>query len=345
MSKFYLFIFLFLSLLFPGVCLPVFSFDPQGATYSVGAESKDISTITEIQMVNEQLDEMEKSWNEHNIEKIMKYYSDDFVNGDGLDAEAVKKLTKELWEAYPDITSKTQERTVRVVGDYATVESRDFYYGESASIRQEVGTKGILKAVSVGNLFLKKYGPAWKVTSDKTLFEKLSIAYGLGNELVDENKIKLSAPEQVPSGKQYTAKLDFNLPDDVKPVAAISKELLIYPHITSEDKFRLVSDSKLEKLLTANNINKNELVTATVGLTGGSLKPRLLGLLFLTRRVNIISVSDKTTELSVVKSPAKSALSKEVDLLDNYVGDQKIRKNEDHQDETKESESSVDSEE
>lgn len=336
MSKFYLTIFLFVSFLSWSFSSSCFSFDPQGATYSIGIESKDISAITEVQKINELLDKLEKNWNEHNIEDVMNYYSEDFVNGDGLDLESVIKLTKDLWEAYPDIKSKTHERTVRIYADYATVESTDFYYGESANVREEVGTKGILKAVSVGNLFLKKYGPTWKIISDKTLFEKLSIGYGIGNELIDENKLKLSAPEQIPAGKQYTARLDFNLSEDVKPVAAISKELLIYPHSPVEDKFRLVSDLKLEKFLTANNISKNELITATIGLTGGTLRPKLLGLVFLTRRVNVIPISGESLEISIIKSPARSSLSKEVDFLDIYTEKQKTGKIEEEQRETNE---------
>lgn len=316
-------IYIQLIIFFLVTCTGVFSFDPQSASFSVNAESKDINTITEVQKINQSLDRLERDWNQHDMNKVLSYYLQDFVNGDGLGLDSVKSLTQELWDAYPDIKSKTQERTVRVYGDYATVESLDHYYGESTKIRPEVGSKGILKAVSVGNLFLKKLGPSWKITSDKTLFEKVSIGYGIGSELVDQGKIKLSAPEQVASGQQYTASIDFDLADEIKPVAAISKEVLIYPHSSQEDKFRLVNELNLEKFLTANKINKNELITATIGLTGGALKPRLLGLVFLTRRINVIPVSEVMSEVSIIKSPARSALTKEVDFLDVYGSIQK----------------------
>ncbi|MBI3591662.1 MAG: hypothetical protein HY094_09845 [Candidatus Melainabacteria bacterium] len=308
-------------------CLPCFAFDPQSAYFSINAETKDINTITDVQRINELLDDLENNWNNHNVEKVLKHYADDFVNGDGLNAEAVKNLTLELWDAYPDVKNKSQERTVRVYGEYATVDSVDLYQGTSSMIRQEVGTKGILKAISIGNLFLKKFGPTWKITSDKTLLEKVSITYGLGSELVDQNRIKLTAPEQAISGQQYTAKLEFNLSGDIKPVAAISKEMLIYPQNTAEDKFRLVNESELEKLVSANKLSKNELITATIGLTGGALKPKLLGLVFLTRRVNVIPVLEQTSEVSIIKAPAKSILNKEVDFLDIYPNEKKQEQN------------------
>ncbi|MBI2996084.1 MAG: hypothetical protein HYY52_05195 [Candidatus Melainabacteria bacterium] len=318
------------------ISLKAFSFDLQSGAFSINAETKDINSISEVEKINELLDNLENKWNEHNIEKVLKCYSYDFINGDGLGLESVKNLTKELWEAYPDIKSKSQERTVRIYGEYATVDSTDLYQGTSSMTRQEVDSKGILKAVSVGELFLKKFGPTWKITSDKTVFEKVSIGYGIGSELIDENKIMLSTPEQVASGQQYTARLDFDLPNDIKPVAAISKEILVYPQVSAEDKFRLVTEPKLEKFLSANRRSKNELITATVGLTGGELKPKLLGLVFLTRRVNVIPVSDNTTdEISIIKTPASSSLTKSVDLLDIYpteINDKKQDKTKDNED-------------
>ncbi len=319
---------LLILIFFNGVYCSAFSFDPQSAAFSISAENKDLDTITDAQKINELLDSLEKNWSSHNIDKVLSHYDDNFINGDGIPLESVKKLTTELWEAYPDVKSKSQERSVRVFGEYATVDSTDIYEGTSAKIRQEVGTKGTLKAVSIGQLFLKKFGPTWKITSDKTIFEKVSIGYGEGSDLINQNKIKLSSPEQVAAGQPYTARLDFNLPDDIKPVSAISKEVLVYPQVSVEDKFRLITETGLERLLTANKINKNELLTATVGLTGGALKPKLLGLVFLTRRVNVIPVSSETSEVSIIKTPAKSALNKDIDQPDIYTDEQDKQKKE-----------------
>ena len=309
---------IFLIILIACTFLPVFSFDLQSTAFSINAENKDVNNITEVQKVNELLDALENDWNSHNIDRLLKYYSDDFVNGDGLDINSIKNLTVELWEAYPDIKTKSQERTVRVFGEYATVESTDIFEGNSSMIREEVGANGVLKAVSVGQVFLKKFGSVWKVTSDKTIFERVNIGYALGSELIEQNKIRLTAPEQIAGGQQYTARLDFELPTDIKPVAAISKEVLVYPQIAAEDKFRLINEPKLERLIPSNRGGKNELVTATIGLTGGALKPKLLGLAFLTRRVNVIPVLDQLSEISIIKTPARSALNKSVGLLDFY---------------------------
>ena len=318
--------------------LPAISFDLQSASFSLNAQSQDINSLTETRKIEELLDDLENNWNLHDINKVVRHYADGFVNGDSLDLESVKKLTEELWEAYPDIKCVSKERIVRVNGEYATVENTDVYQGTSKTLRSEVGTKGILKAIASGNTFLKKFGPTWKITSDKTFIEKVSIAYGVGEELVDKNKIALSAPEQVASGQQYTAKLDLDLPQDIKAVAAISKELLVYPQVSSEDKFRLVDETKLERLLYANKISKNELLTTTVGLTGGPLKPKLLGLVFLSKRVNVVPVSPQVAEVSIIKEAAKSSLTKSSDLLDVYPDEKKSQneaKNKNSKDKTK----------
>lgn len=306
--------------------LKCYSIDPPGAAFSLKAESKSVEGLTEIQKVESVLVDLENSWNQHNIDKVLKHYADGFINGDGLDLQSVKKLTQELWEAYPNIQSKSQERAIRVNDEYATVESTDMYEGTSSNIREEVGTNGVLKAISTGSAFLKKFGPTWKITTDKTLFERVSIGYGVGTELIDKNKITFSAPEQVASGQPYTARVGFNLPKDIKAVAAITRETLSYPQVAGEDKFRLVGEDKLEKLLYANKITKNELLTTTIGLTGGTLKPKLLGLVFLSKRVNVVPVSEQISEESIIKEPAKSALSRTIDLLDNYSSNEQKTK-------------------
>lgn len=286
---------------------PVYSFDLQSAS-SLNVDAQEVNKLSEVQKIGKLLDDLERYWNEHNIDKTLSLYAGDFVNGDGLGLEAVKNLTADLWNAYPDIMTSSVERDIRIYGDYATVMSTDLYQGISKEIREEVGTKGTLVASTTGEVFLKKYGPGWKITSDKTLIEKVSIGYGLGEEVIKGNKIKLSAPEQIPSKTTYTAKLEFDLKADIKPVASISKELLIYPQAPSEDKFRLIDASNLERMFVANGISKNELITSTIGLTGGPLQPKLLGLIFLSQRVNVIPVSDQMDEISIIKESAKSAL-------------------------------------
>ncbi|MBI3307926.1 MAG: hypothetical protein HYZ79_00960 [Candidatus Melainabacteria bacterium] len=317
------------------VCkIPVFSIELQSAASSISVDTKDINSLTEVQQIEKLLDDLEKDWNDHNIEKVTRVYADDFVNGDGLNLEAVTNLTTELWEAYPDIMTIGQERTIRIDGDYATVYSSDIYSGTSKNAREEVGTKGTLRAVANGEVFLKKYGPKWKIVSDKTIYETVSIGYGVGADLVEENKIKLSAPEQVVSDRLYTATLDFHISEDLKPVASISKELLIYPQVTAEDKFRLVDSSNLERLFKANMISKNELITATVGLTGGSIQPTLLGLVFLSKRVNVIPVSNETDDISIIKEPAKSALNHKPEKTSESTKEEQTNNKEDVQKET-----------
>lgn len=317
--------------------LPAFSIEIQPVASTISIETKDVKDIAEVQKIEKLLNDLEKYWNGHEIDKVINLYSENFINGDGLGLDAVKKLTEELWEAYPDITTSPVERQIKVYGDYATVFSTDSYKGTSKGKREEVGAKGMLYAHAVGEVFLRRFGPHWKIVSDKTIFEKVSIGYGLGEEVVQENRVRLVVPEQVAGGHTYTATLEFNLPENIKPVASISKELLIYPQIVPEDKFRLVDKSDLERLFIANNISKNELVTATVGLTGSTVQPTLLGLVFLSQRVNVIPVNDKVEEISIIKEPAKAALNTEAGCKEAELNN---KKNE--QEQAKESETNLD---
>src|SRR3989338_9352499 len=100
MSKYFLLIIVFTSFV---LSLQSFAFDPQSAAFSINAEKKDLNNIDEVRVINELLASVENDWNNHNLKGAFKYYTEDFVNGDGLSIESVHNLTKDLCEAYPDI--------------------------------------------------------------------------------------------------------------------------------------------------------------------------------------------------------------------------------------------------
>ena len=58
-------------------------------------------------------------------------------------------------------------------------------------------------------------------------------------------------------------------------------------------------------------------------LPGGIKEKDESHLEFLTRRINVIPVSEVMSEVSIIKSPARSALTREVDFLDVYGSIQK----------------------
>lgn len=253
----------------------------------------DVTNETDRKEIEKVLNSIETDWNAHNLDAVMNYYSDDYMNNDGLDKKAVSALTQDFWKTYPDAKSNSSTKDIRLEGPFATVESRDVATGTTAKEMPGIGTKGELKSVSEGQLYLKKQGQGWKIIGDRIDYEKVRVAFGLARQ-VDAT---FSAPEQVKSGRQYTAKLELNMPTGLTAVGSITNTPLQYPQPQPEDAWRPMNEPTsekplLERVLYANSKNRNELLMATIGITN-TARNSLMGIAFLTRRLNVIPAMEE----------------------------------------------------
>ncbi len=237
----------------------------------------------EHQEVEALLGDIETQWNAHNLDAVMNFYHDDYVNNDGLNKVAVKELTKDFWKTYPDAKSTSLTKNVRVEGRFATVESRDKATGSTAREMPGIGSKGALTSISEGQLYLRKLGKDWKIVGDRIDYEKVRVAFGLAQDL----ETSFVAPEQVKSGQEYSARLKVSLPTDLVAVGSITSEPLQYPQPQHKDFWRPIDNQSLERIIHANTSNHNELLMATIGITDRS-RQNLRGLTYLTRRLNVV---------------------------------------------------------
>lgn len=257
---------------------------------------------------------IEALWNAHNLDGVMANYADDYINNDGLDRKAVSKLTQDFWKTYPDAHSSSKTKQIRITGNYATVDSRDQATGTTAAEMKTMNSKGELWSVSDSQLYFKKIGANWKIIGDRVNYESVKVAFGLARQLATE----FSAPEQVKSGRQYSARLEVNLPPGTFAVGSITNQPLRYPQPTPTDTPRpLESPAILERVMNANTENRNELLTATVILTDPP-RTQVKGVTFLTRRLNVVpeqlEIKDET-EVAEEKSD-KSQKDAQVEKAD-----------------------------
>jgi hypothetical protein len=250
---------------------------------------------------------IESEWNAHNLTGVMANYADDYMNNDGLDKNAVLKLTEDFWKTYPDATSRSTTKEIRLEGNFATVESRDIATGTTAKEMPGIGTKGELNSISEGQLYLKRQGQGWKIIGDRIDYERVRVAFGLARQV----QATFAAPEQVKAAKPYTAKLELSLPSGLTAVGSITNTPLQYPQPQPDDAWRPMNDPSpdhplLERVLPANNKNRNELLMATVGITN-SARNSLMGIAFFTRRINVIPNMEDEQVKIVDKSASKDA--------------------------------------
>lgn len=282
-----------------------FSLDPDMSVYA--KERGEIENI---------LKSIESQWNAHNLDAVMSYYADEYVNNDGLDKKAVTALTQEFWKTYPDAHSNSKTKQIRVEGNFATIESRDTATGSTAKEMPGIGTKGDLSSVSEGQLYMRKLGNHWRIVGDRIDYEKVRVAFGLAKQL----DALFVAPEQVKSGHQYSAKLEVKLPPEFGAVGSITSQPLQYPQITPTDAWRSIDSDRdnndpqtethtLERMMPANSSNHNELLMATVGVTNKS-KNSLMGITFLTRRLNVVPKSENLPVIAKAKAEEETAPTK-----------------------------------
>jgi hypothetical protein len=274
--------------------------------YSVQGEDRDHPT--ERKEIESILTMIETQWNAHDIKAVMSNYADEYINNDGLDRKAVQKLTEDFWKTYPDARAVSRTKQIRVEGVYSTVESRDV---SVATCDMQGMSKGELQSVSEGQQYFKRLGNVWKIIGDRIDYEKVRVAFGLAKQL---NAV-FTAPEQVKSGKQFSARLEVALPPGLRAIGSITNQPLTFPQHTPLEKTRELSDQPpvLERVMPANSDNRNELLTATVILVDPGSRPR--GLAILTRRLNVIpeqsevvdaaSATQEASNEKVVHGPGK----------------------------------------
>ncbi len=260
---------------------------------------------------------LETQWNAHDLDGVMSHYADDYINNDGLDKKAVASITKKFWSQYPDSKSNSKIKQVRVDGNFSTIESRDVATGTTDKENADTGTKGELNSVSEGQVYLKKNGNNWKIIGDRIDYEKVRVSYGLARQLTTN----FSAPEQVKSGRQYSARVDIALPVGLTAIGSIMSQPLKYPQSSSnegEPKPRIIDGESLERVMSANTSNRNELLMATVGITNAT-RSHLMGITVVTRRLNVIpqTIEDPADKTEVATKsddePAKKAESGDAD--------------------------------
>ncbi len=271
-------------LLLPAVALEAAAVEtPTTATTDFLAEPNNTEHEEVRKEIELLLKTIETQWNAHNLDGVMSYYADDYINNDGLDKKSVSALTQDFWKTYPDAKSSSLTREIRIEGPYVTVTSRDTAVGTTAKEMPGIGTKGELQSVSEGELYLKKLGPSWRIIGDRIDYEKVRVSFGLAKQL----SAVFSAPEQVRSGRQYSARLELNLPAGLMAVGSITSQPLQYPQPNPTDAWRPLEGSTLERVMPANGKNRNELLMATIGVTN-SARNSLMGIAFLTRRLNVV---------------------------------------------------------
>ncbi len=230
--------------------------------------------------------------NKTNFDKFIATFDKDYVNADGFNLDTYSQLVRDLWETYDNIEYEMTIKDISVKDDMATVSVTETSFAQIPAPHQ---LDGVLTSEADSVYYLKKSNGDWKVTSDKVISETTSLLYGDAKDL----DIKLTAPQEIQAGKEYTASLEFTPPDDVIAIASIASDKVEYPQKQAKEVYRkLPDDNILERIFVSNSDSVNEYVVASIGLTKAdisdlSIKLSLTGFGYKIIRVNVVPESSE----------------------------------------------------
>ena len=189
-------------------------------------------------------------------------------------------------------------KDIKISGNTASV---DLIETSFAELPVNKAYNGELKSLSESTYRLHKTNNGWKVISDSVQDEITTMLYGEAKNL----DIKLTVPNTIGAGVDYSAILEFTPPSETMAIASIAADIVEYPQKPTKEVFRaLPADNLLERLFTSNQENKNEYIVASIGLTKAdisdlSIKMSLTGFGYAIRRVNVIQNTSENGEISV----------------------------------------------
>ena len=225
--------------------------------------------------------------NKTNFDKFIATYDKNYTNADGFNLDTYSELVKDIWGTYDKIVYGIKIKSIDVKDDVAEVTVEET---SSADIPVSAKMDGILRSESDSVYHLKKENGEWKVTSDEVLKETTTMLYGEAKNL----DIKLTAPEKINAGEEYTASLEFNPPANIIAIASIASDKVEYPQKQAKEVYRkFPEDNILERIFVSNSDNVNEYVVASIGLTRAdvedfNIKLSLTGFGYKIVRVNVV---------------------------------------------------------
>lgn len=227
---------------------------------------------------------------QHKLDKLMSMYSDNYVSGDGITKKKLADMAKEAWLAYPNVKYTQKIEFISAQSDNATVITRETLKGDTSMSVDYIPGYGYVDSDAVIIYYLKKVAGEWKIYSDSILHETTSLKYGVAKDI----KMSIDAPAKAYAGAQYTASLRVDVPKEYLAMISINNETIKYPMDKPDDAFRSIkADTIQERILTANEENKNENAFASIGIaeakiTESDVNVKIKGIALLTTRVNVV---------------------------------------------------------
>ena len=257
--------------------------------------------LNNYQQVKLTLREYNKALSGQDIEKVKSFYDENYKSADGFTLDELMQMLEKTYSAYGKMKQKTKINNITAYDNYAIVQLKDKTHACVYPDKNKTkGKEGILDGESLYSLYFKKSGDKWKIFYDEIISETTSLKYGVANKI----PMGIVTPALITNNEKYDLSLKMKKPDDIIALASISNEEIEYPTPDYKEKFRkFPSEGELQRVVKANNKNKNEYAVASVGFTRVSMNKEetkarieIIGIAYLMKRINMIQLKENNEQ-------------------------------------------------
>ena len=254
---------------------------------------------------------LNKYSNEHDSEKLATLYDKKYRSFDGFNYDTLIKMFNETFDAYENLSYKSDLQSINFYGDKAVVNLVDTTEAIISSKNRKMQVEkipadidlrtGYLEGVCNYAIYLQKINDEWKIIGDNIISEVTSVKYGSARKY----PMEFIAPLDVAKDSEYCLTLKMPIKRGNSIAASLGKEKIMYPSVEPEDVFRKVpKDGILERVVRSNKDGFNEYAIASVGITNALISPdftsltiKMTGLAFLMQRVNLYNDINPVSEV------------------------------------------------
>ncbi|NET30988.1 MAG: nuclear transport factor 2 family protein [Cyanothece sp. SIO1E1] len=133
---------------------------------------------------------IEAAANSHDIRRLMQFYSQDFVNSDGLDYQATEKVLTALWDQYPQLAYRTDLKSWEMDGNTLIAETVTRITGHQALEDRELSLNATIES--------RQRVEDGRIIKQEILSEESQLTSG-----ISPPNVEVSLPEKVTIGRDF----------------------------------------------------------------------------------------------------------------------------------------------
>ena len=205
------------------------------------------------------LSEIDAAANSRNVQALMKFYSQNFTNSDGLNRQSMEKAISQFWQRYSTLNYRTELKSWKAEGNAFIAETETTITGNQKIENREMKLQSTIRS--------QQRFEGGKVVKQEILAERNQLTSGK-----NPPTIQMNLPEQVNVGQEYSfdAIVQEPLGNDILIGTALEEPISEKTFFsTSPVELELLASGGVFKVGKAPEIPENRWISAILMRQGG----------------------------------------------------------------------------